>query len=368
MGKKIDFFHVSVSPKSIEYATEVLQSGFLNEGEYVRKFENELARIVGQDVAGRILAVSSCTAAMHLALLAENIGPGDEVILPSQTFVATATVVLQSGATPVLADINPRTGNIDLVSIEKKITSRTKAIMPVHFGGLPCEMDQITRIAKDHKLVVIEDAAHAFGSRYKGKMIGGISDYTCFSFQAIKMLTCGDGGAIVCPENKISDVVSRKWFGINKNNVKSKYNEKLPSMDRLGFKYNMNNIAAAIGCGNVEDVMKRIARRREIANIYRNEFCKIPGLELLDIPTDVESCFWLFPILVQDKERFFNNMVEKGIQVKMVNWGIDREPIFQYDKSLPGQRYFDDHHLCIPCNEGLSDSDVEYIIESVKKA
>lgn len=361
----MDFFNVKVSEEAIRLTTEVLRSGWLNEGKYVRQFESQLSQITGKET----LAVSSCTAALHLALVCENIGVGDEVILPAQTFVATSTVILQCGATPVFADINPNTGNISPESIKEKITSRTAAIMPVHFGGLPCDIDEINSIAKENGLIVIEDAAHALGTTYHGKPVGTLSDYACFSFQCIKLLTTGDGGAIT---SKISanDLKKLRWFGIDKENVKSEFNERLPSMDRLGFKYNMNNISAAIGIGNLTEFPTRTARRKQVVSRLRQELNNVSGLKLITVLDNTDPSWWLFPVLVENRIGFFNKMIGKNIPVKMVNFGIDKEPIFEKTKeelaSLPGQRYFDEHHICIPSHDGLTDEELEYIIKTIK--
>src|SRR5437868_3959839 len=188
---RLTFNHTTVSEAAISNAVATLRSGFLSEGKQVRRFEQELAARLG---LASPVALNSGTAALHLALAIAGVQAGDEVIIPPQTFIATGMAVLMAGATPVFADIQSGTGNMDPESARKKISPKTKAIIPVHWAGYPCDLDEITEIADGHKLVVIEDAAHALGASYRGKPIGAISRFTCFSFQAIKHLTTGDGG------------------------------------------------------------------------------------------------------------------------------------------------------------------------------
>ena len=173
----MNFFHTHISPRAIELATETLRSTFVSEGNRVHEFETELSRTLG---LVRPVAVNSGTSALHLALVLAGIGPGDEVILPAQTFVASGMVILMCGARPVFADIHPHTGNLDPASIRKKITPRTKAIMPVHWAGCPCDMDEINAIAREHGLTVVEDAAHALGATYKSRPVGSLSRFTAF--------------------------------------------------------------------------------------------------------------------------------------------------------------------------------------------
>ena len=195
----IPIFNTYIHPSASEKISEVLSSTFISEGEIVKEFEAELCKKL---LLKNIVTVNSGTSALHLSLDLSGISEGDEVICPAQTFVASALVILQQKAIPVFADIDYETGNISVESIKKKITNKTKAIIPVHWGGYPCDMDEINLVAKQNNLIVIEDAAHALGATYKSQAIGALSDYTCFSFQAIKHLTTGDGGAITIGDEK----------------------------------------------------------------------------------------------------------------------------------------------------------------------
>ena len=231
----MNMFHTTVSEAAIANVVEVLRSGFLNEGQVVKDFEGALSKFIG---APHVVTTNSATAALHLCLVHLGIGPGDEVIVPPQTFIATGLVVLHTGATPVFADVHPDNGNIDPESIRRKITKRTKALMPVHWGGEPCDMDAINAIAAEHGLAVIEDAAHAFGAEYKGRMIGTISRLTCFSFQAIKGMTTGDGGAITAlSDEDARGVLRRRWFGMIKGEAPvSDIGERSIAINTLGYK------------------------------------------------------------------------------------------------------------------------------------
>ncbi len=210
----MDFFQTTVSKKAISLAKKTLESSFVSAGKVSIQFEKEFQKQIGVRNA---VSLNSGTSSLHLGLHLMNLKKGDEVILPAQTFLASGLAILMTGATPVFCDIEYLSGNICIKSLEKKITSRTKAIMPIHYGGLPADLGEINKIAKQNKLKVIEDAAHALGSTYKEKPIGSISDFTAFSFQAIKQVTAGDGGALCC--KKISDYKRAKrlrWFGIDR--------------------------------------------------------------------------------------------------------------------------------------------------------
>jgi perosamine synthetase len=229
----MDFFRSHVSPQAVELAGEVLRSGWLSEGPMVRRFENELALRLGLE---RPVAVNSGTAALHLALALGGVGAGDEVLLPAQTFVATGLAVLMQGATTVFADIDLATGNLSVDALRERITPRTRAVIPVHWAGYPCDMDEVNALAEEHGLVVIEDAAHAVGATYRGRPIGAVSRFTAFSFQAIKHLTTGDGGALCCRRAEDARAArARRWFGIDREaSEPSELGERIYDIDATG--------------------------------------------------------------------------------------------------------------------------------------
>jgi len=364
---KIPFFFTHISEKAIAEVTSVLRSGWLNEGEVVKLFEQKLADVLG---VSHPVTVNSGTSALHLALVLAGVGPGDEVIVPPQTFIATGLVVLMTGARPVFADIDPETGNIHPDAIVPRITSRTKAIIPVHWGGYPCDLDEIHAIAGQFRLTVIEDAAHALGAIYKGRPIGSISRYTAFSFQAIKHLTTGDGGMLCCRDAEDArEATIRRWFGIDRTDMKrSILGDRGYDISVLGFKYHMNNVAAALGVGNLTDFPERLTRRRKIACYYRERLADMPGLALLRSENDRIHAYWQFSLLVDDRLDFVTKLSEQGIPASVIDLRIDTNSVFGgIQNDLPGQRYFNERHLALPCHEGLADTDVDHIVDTIRK-
>src|SRR5437667_11291648 len=290
------FNHTTVSESAIQNAVSTLRSGFLSEGKQVKRFEEELVARLG---LVRPVTLNSGTTALHLALVLAGVQSGDEVIIPPQTFIATGMAVLMQGATPVFADIQYNTANIEPDSIRKKITRRTKAIIPVHWAGYPCDLDEINQIAARHNLAVIEDAAHALGATYHRKPVGAISRFTCFSFQAIKHLTTGDGGALCClrPADEQQARI-RRWFSIDRDNSQPSFlGERQYDATTIGFKYHLNDLGAAIGLGNLEVFPQVLAKLRAISLRYRQEFRAIPGITLLESKEDRQSACWLFTLL-----------------------------------------------------------------------
>lgn len=363
----MNFFNSYISPKAIELATQTLRSGFVSEGVMVQRFEEKLKSELGLT---KPIALNSGTSALHLGLVLAGVGPEDEVILPAQTFVATGTVILQQFARPVFADIQYHTGNINPNSIRENITEKTKAIIPVHWAGYPCDMDEINAIAKEHNLVVLEDAAHALGAIYKEKPVGSLSRFTAFSFQAIKHLTTGDGG-VLCnlQENDYQEAKRLRWFGIDRVNSKpSLLGEREYDIVKLGYKYHMNDLAAAVGLGNLEDFSLSLKRRRAIAERYQSELQGVPGLQLLDYQDDRKSAYWLFTVLVENRVDFIKKLKEYDIPVSVVHLRIDHNSLFGgLAKNLRGQERFNENQVSIPMHSALSDEDVERVIITIKE-
>ncbi len=362
----MDFFYTHVSPRAIELANQVLQSSWLSEGRMVKEFEGELSNCLHWR---HPVAVNSGTAALHLGLALARVGQGDQVILPAQTFVATGTVILMQGAQPVFADIDPLTGNISPRSILDKITPRTKAIIPVHWGGYPCDLDEINKIAAERNLAVIEDAAHALGATYKVQAIGAISRFTAFSFQAIKHVPAGDGGALCCrDESDASEGFVRRWFGIDRaHSQPSILGERVYDIKALGYKYHMNDLAAAVAMGNLQDLPKRLERRQQTGRLYRQRLGNVPGLRLLRQDNDRTHSYWLFTVLVERREDFIRKLASHGVPASVVHLRIDHNSIFGGVRNdLPGQAEFNEHQVAIPVHEGLSDDDVDMIVDVVK--
>lgn len=363
----ITVYTTYIHPSATQLVSETLQSTFISEGKKVKEFESRLTETLG---ISHPVALNSGTTALHLALVLAGIGEGDEVICPAQTFVASALVVVQQGAKPVFADIKWESGNIDPASIRQKITPRTKAIIAVHWSGMPCDMDEIGAIAKEHNLVVIEDAAHALGATYKGKAIGNISDYTCFSFQAIKHLTTGDGGAISCiNEEKAKEAFTRRWFGIERATaIPSELGERQYNIGMLGFKYHLNDYSAALGLANLTDLTQRIDWLRLKAARYREALQSVAGITLWEAPADRESAWWLFGMHVDNRLQFIRALAGRGVTASVIHQRIDRNALFGgLDESLVQQKRFDETQIHIPLHSSMTDEDVETVIEAIKK-
>lgn len=356
----------TITESGIENVLHTLRTTHISAGKKASEFENLLKEKYNFP---NPITVNSGTVTMRLALESLKIGPGDEVILPAQTFIATGLVILQCGAKPIFADINKFDGNISVDSIKEKITNRTKAIMPVHWGGYPCDLSEINQIAKDRGISVIEDAAHALGSKYKGEWIGNISDFTSFSFQAIKHLTTGDGGLLTCKSDEKSKLIKRlRWFDIDRENTEASIlGEREYDATNIGFKYHMNDLAASLGIGNLITLDEKLNRIKKISEIYNSELKSLSGLKLMDYKADRESSYWLFPILVENRINFINKLKSKGIPSSVIHLGIDKNSIFGgKDMSLTNQRWFDDNQIHIPIHSDLSDNDVELIINTIK--
>ena len=366
MDTTIEFFNTTIAPTAIAAVSETLQSTRISAGAKVDQFEINLSKYGLKNP----VTVNSGTVTMHLALVAAGVGPGDEVIIPAQTFIATGMAVLYVGATPVFADINLQDGNISIQSIINKITTKTKAIIPVHWAGYPCDLDAINFIAKARNIVVIEDAAHAVGSMYKDKMIGTISQFTSFSFQAIKHLTTGDGGALCCLNETDANLVKRlRWFDIDRENTSTGFlGERQYDAVNIGYKYHMNDLAATLGIENLKYINNRLQRVRNIAAKYEAELKNIPYIKLMEYQADCLSSYWLFPLMVNDRDKFIEHMRYNGIPVSVVHQGIDDNSIFGGMRDdLPNQRHFDAHQIHIPIHDALTDKQVETIIKTIKE-
>jgi len=285
----IPLFRPSISIDEINAVTEVLKSGWWGLGPKTAEFEEKFAKYVGVQHA---VALNSGTAALHLALALLDLKRGDEVIVPPITFVSTAHAVLYNGAKPVFADVYEDNLCIDVEDVAKKITKRTRAIMPVHYAGHPCNMDGLREVIKGKRIVIIEDAAHACGAEYKGKKVGSLSELTCFSFHAVKNVACGEGGMVTTNSGEWDKVLREmRWLGISKSTWNRTVDEKVYAwfyhVNRLGFKAHLNDILAAIGIvqlGRVEDLNKR---RREIVGRYNQAFKSIKGVK---VPVERKGC------------------------------------------------------------------------------
>lgn len=367
MKRKILMFRTFVSKNAIQRVVRTLQSGWIGEGPVVQELEQSIMTLVGCPFA---IAVNSCTSALHLAIVVSGVGSGDEVITTAQTMMATSHAIIMQGAKPVFADVQYLTGNIDPNDIEHRITDKTKAILIVHWAGYPCDLNEIHTIAGKYDIPVIEDAAHAIGASYKGKSIGSISPFTCFSLQATKHVTSGDGG-ILCMlnENSYNQARRRRWFGIDRQNRKpSELGEPEWNVKELGYKYQMNDIAASIAVENLKMIDTIFNRRTEVAKRYRAALASISGITLLENKDDRVSANWIFTMHVERRLDFARMMHSKGVDVSVVHLRIDRNDIFGGEgKDLPILDKFTQTHISLPMHNLLTDKEIEYIIKCIKE-
>lgn len=361
-----------------EYAEvkEALDSGWITTGPKTRQFETEFAQAVG---AKHAIAVNSCTAAMHLALEAIGLQAGDEVITTPYTFAASAEVIRYFDARPVFVDIDPETLNINPELIEPAITARTKAIIPVHIGGLPAEMDRITAVARQHNLAVIEDAAHAFPACYHGQMIGSLSDFTCFSFYATKTITTGEGG-MICTDNDEWAERCRimALHGISKDAWKrytaegSWYYEIVAP----GYKYNLTDIAAALGLAQLRKAQKMWLRRCEIAQTYNAAFNNSPCLQIPADHNDMQHAWHLYPLRLNlemlsiDRAQFAQALKDAHIGVSVHFIPLHIHPYYREkygytpdDFPLAYAQY--QRVISLPIYSKMSDEDCQDVIDAV---
>ncbi|GIP31278.1 DegT/DnrJ/EryC1/StrS aminotransferase family protein [Paenibacillus sp. J2TS4] len=371
--KHIPVLQPSIGQEEIDAVVEVLKSGWLGLGPKTEQFETEFAAYVGSRF---MVALNSGTAALHLALEVLDIGPGDEVIVPSMTFVSTAHAVSYVGATPVFADVEKDTLNISLVDIERKITDRTKAIIVVHMAGHPCDMDAIHQLALSKGIKVVEDAAHACGAAYNGRLIGSISDITCFSFHAVKNLTCGEGGGITCNQEWMARKVREKrWVGISKDTWIRSSSERVYAwqyfVDKIGYKYHMNDIHAALGIVQLGKLNQLNGRRKEIASRYQQELSNISWLELPQEKTYAQSSWHLFQIKLENeqlRDKLIRHLQDHNIAPGVHYYPCHLHPYYLHLKaSAPVSSEIWKRLLTLPIHPNMTDEDQERVIDCVRQ-
>lgn len=379
--KFLPFALPDIGEEEIAEVVDSMRSGWLTTGPKTKAFEHDFAAYIGGGVEA--MAVSSATAGLHLALEACGIRAGDEVITSVYTFTSTAEVIRYLGADPVFADIDERTLNISPESIEKAITPKTKAIMPVHVGGLPCDMDAILATAKKHGLKVVEDAAHAFPVRYKGRMIGALdSDAAVYSFYATKTITTGEGGMVV---TKNKDMVKRiktmRLHGIDRD-AYDRYTSEKPAwyyeIVAPGYKYNMSDIMASMGIHQLKKAERMKARRREIAMRYTEALQRLP-LTLPYLPAEDEDNAWhLYPVHIRKdapvmRDEFIKQMsfsAKIGCSVHFIP--LHLQPYYRDKYGLTPQMFpcateAFESEVSLPIYPKMTDEDVEYVIEQIRR-
>ncbi len=353
---------------------EVLASGWWTTGPKVTEFENAFAAYLGQGRSLYCVGLNSCSAALHLALVALGIGPGDEVIVPTWTFAASALTVEWAGAQPVLCDVRPDDLNIDLESARAKLTPRTKAVMPVHISGWPCDMDGLAAFAREHGLRVVEDAAHAIGTTWGGRRIGSFSDVTCFSFYATKNLAMGEGGAAVSADRDLVERIRKLgYFGINKEAFSryERHGSWYYEVEERGFKYNLDSLHAALGLVQLGRVEAMNARRREIADRYRQGLSPrlaFPGGE----GPHLHSRHLFLVRLPGDASR---DGLMAELKLRNIGTGVHFIPLHRHPYYAAGNPAHQfpvaeaawPQVLSLPMFPGMDDADVDYVVRHVNE-
>lgn len=363
--QQIPLFKVHMPESVVEPVKATLLSGYIGQGQKVEEFERALVSWVGHP---NVLSLNSGTSALYLALKLAGVGTDDEVISSPMSCMATNTPIIDHKAKIVWADIDPWTGNIDPKDVERKITGKTKAIMIVHWGGYPCEIDEFLRMSKKYGIPVIEDAAHAFGAFYRGRKIGSISPFTCFSFQAIKHLTTCDGGLLVVSTN---DGYRRgkllRWYGIDRETPRRDLRCE-DDVVETGGKLHMNDVAATIGLENLKYVGKILDSHRANAKFYDEHFSGLRRLKLLRYEKDRESAYWLYTVRVDNPEDFYDYMGKAGVMVSKVHVRNDLHTCFKnFRKNLPGVDEFSSQEMSIPVGWWVKPEDRERIVRAIKE-
>jgi dTDP-4-amino-4,6-dideoxygalactose transaminase len=367
-----------ITQAEIDEVVETLRSGWLTTGPRTKRFEREFATYVGAPYA---LAVNSATAAMHLALDAIGIRPGDEVIVPVYTFTATAEVILYKQAKPIFVDVDPLTCNIDPVQLERHITPKTRAVMVVHIAGLPAEMDAILALARAHNLAVIEDAAHAFPARYRGRMIGTLGDLTAFSFYVTKPLATGEGGMLTTAHQQYAERASMMALhGISRDAWKrySAEGSWFYEVLEAGYKYNMTDLAAALGLHQLARCEWLLARRRAIAQRYNAAFAHLSAVEIPPEPPHVQHAWHLYMLRLHEecltitRDAFIHELTRAHIGASVHFIPLHLHPFYRNTYHLNAEDFpvaLREYRraISLPIYPSMTDDDVDDVIAAVEQ-
>jgi perosamine synthetase len=359
MSYKIPIYQPTLDGNEKKYVNECLDTSWISSrGEFIPRFENDFRKFIGVEHA---TAVSNGTVALHLAIVTLGIGPGDEVIVPSFTYIASVSTIAITGATPVFVDSLEDTWQMDPQDVKRKITIHTKAIMAVHLYGHPCEMDELVRIAKGNNLFLIEDCAEAFGSTYKKKHVGTFGDLATFSFYGNKTITTGEGGMVVTNDETLYDrAYHLKMHGL------AKYRQYWH--DVLGFNYRMTNICAAIGLAQIEKANEKILKKRQIAKWYNDALKDLPVKHHGEYG-EVFHSYWMYSILVESpkiREDLREYLKDGGIETRPTFFPVHTMPMFSHKfQKLPVAEYLGWHGINMPSWPGLSQDKIEFIAEEI---
>lgn len=344
-----------------DYLLKALDSTWISGGEFIDRFESDFARLIGTKYA---VTTSSGTSALHLALLALGIGPGDEVIVPAFTFVAPGNMAIETGAKPVYVDIDPKTWCVDVKEVEKSITERTKAIIPVHVYGNVCEMGELTGIARKRKIYLIEDVAEAAFSKYGGRFAGSFGHLGCFSFQATKTVTMGEGGAVVSEDKELTERIRiMRSHGMQEN---KRYWHNL-----VGYNYRLTNLQAALGCAQLDNLDSIIAEKARIYRRYLRNLSGLPGIEFQHVLKRVEPVMWTVAIKIAtrcfkgDRDYLITELLKRNIETRPGFYPFSVMPLY-HTTPLPVAELISRNVIALPSYVSISDRDIDYICNQLK--
>ena len=349
--------------RELAYVSQCIRSGWISSlGEFVVRFEEGFSAFCDCRYG---VAVSNGTAALHLALVALGVGPGDEVIVPTLTFVATANAVRYTGATPVFVDAHPRTWTLDPEQVAAKVTSRTRAVIPVHLYGHPADMDPILDLARKHGFEVIEDAAEAHGARYKGQPVGSLGRVGCFSFYGNKVITTGEGGMLTTNDEELAERLrSLRDHGMAK--------DRRYWHPEVGYNYRLTNLQAAVGVAQLEKIRTILRRKQAISRRYEELLKDIPGIGLPPKATWAEGICWLYSILVEpeyglDRDALMVALRERGIDTRPFFWPLHELPPYRSDVRLPVAEALARKGLSLPSAASLSDEQIVRVATAIRE-
>ncbi len=362
-----------MSPDAVNRVAAVLRSGYIGQGEQVENFETVLSDFIGKPSP---LTLNSATSGLTLALrlICESSSEPGEILAPPITCTATNCPILANGQSIRWVDTSPVDGNMDIEDLRRKVSPNTKAIMLVHWGGYPNDLDEIEAVVDEcykkfgSRPAVIEDAAHALGASFRGKMIGTSGNYCVFSFQAIKHLTCGDGGALICPTEFETERARRlRWYGMDRSGGDSFRCEQ--DVDTWGYKFHMNDISASIGLANIKLLPETLAAHRQNSEFYRASLIDVPGIRLLHQDADRVSASWLFTLRAERRDDLKKKLDDRGIGSSPVHRRNDTYTCtrqFVRDE-LPGTDIMDREMLCIPVGWWVSSAQRQFIVETIRE-
>ena len=383
--KHIIFGKPPIGIEEINFVSKVIKSKWIGSGKITQEFENKFRIFKGSKYA---ISTNSCTSALYLALKYSGVKAGDEVITTPMTFVSTINSIIHVGAKPILADVDPLSFNIDAIEIKKKITKKTKALLIVHLAGLPCEMNEILKIVKKHKLILIEDCAHAIESKYKNKHLGNFGDAGCFSFYSTKNITTGEGGMLICNKKKIYEKskiarlhgLSRDaWKRYLPDNVRNKKKFEHYDVEEVGHKFNMIDLNASIGIAQLKKINKHWRDRKKLFEIYKNELKNLPikFQKYEKKNKSIKHAYHLFLIVIDRKktgkkrDQLLNylqkNGIGCGIHYRCVTDFKIFKKIFRWNElTCKKAKFIGDNTISLPLYPGINNREIKYICEKIK--